>query len=164
MPDMAKADREGTTRSPDRAPPPAGPPRSSVGERLWWRLQGARNRTRWLGDPFRSVRDLGWRARAEFRRHRSSPEYQAAFDQPEPLVSICIGTYNRARLLRDRALRSSLAQTWSNIEIIVVGDCCTDETAELMAQVDDPRVRFVNLAKRGDYPEEPYLRWMVAGT
>ncbi|HEX8240193.1 MAG TPA: glycosyltransferase family 2 protein [Allosphingosinicella sp.] len=82
----------------------------------------------------------------------------------KPLVSICIATYNRARLLRERSLTSALAQTYGNIEIIVVGDGCTDETAEMMAEVKDERVRFENLAERGVYPEDPHLRWMVAGT
>jgi glycosyltransferase involved in cell wall biosynthesis len=125
---------------------------------------GVRRLLKPLEDPFLSVRDLGFAARAEFRRQRLTPEYQAAFDKPEPLVSICIATYNRAPLLRERSLRSCLKQTYRNIEIIVVGDACTDETAKVMAEVSDPRVRFVNLEQRGDYPDDPNLRWMVAGT
>ena len=122
------------------------------------------NRREQLRDGFRSARDLGFGACVEFRRARATPQYQAAYDKPNPLVSICIATYNRARLLRERSLRSAMEQTYQNIEIIVVGDACTDETAEVMAQVADPRVKFVNLEKRGDYPSEPELRWMVAGT
>lgn len=117
-----------------------------------------------LEDPLLNAIDPGVAARAEFRRQRDTPEYQAVFDKQEPLVSICIATYNRAALLRERSLRSSLAQTYSNIEIVVVGDHCTDETAEMMAAVSDPRVRFVNLRQRGNYPDDPQLRWMVAGT
>ncbi|HEY0111891.1 MAG TPA: glycosyltransferase family 2 protein [Allosphingosinicella sp.] len=79
-------------------------------------------------------------------------------------MSICIATYNRAKLLRGRSLTSVLEQTYKNIEIIVVGDGCTDETAEMMAEVKDERVRFENLPQRGTYPEDPHLRWMVAGT
>jgi len=124
----------------------------------------AHHRRKRLRDDYRSARDLGLGAVARFRRARATPEYQAAYDKPDPLVSICIATYNRAQLLRERSLRSALAQTYRNIEVIVVGDACTDETAQVMAQVDDPRVRFVNLAQRGDYPSEPELRWMVAGT
>lgn len=125
---------------------------------------GIRRLLKPLEDQLLNVRDLGFGARSEFRRQRASPEYQAVFDKPEPLVSICIGTYNRAALLRDRSLRSCLNQTYRNIEVIVVGDACTDETAKVMAQVSDPRVRFVNLEHRGDYPDDPQLRWMVAGT
>ena len=117
-----------------------------------------------LEDSFLNVLDPGLAARAEFRRQRETPEYRAVFDKPEPLVSICIATYNRAALLRERALRSCLNQTYRNIEIIVVGDACTDETEKMMAEVTDPRVRFVNLKQRGKYPDDPNLRWMVAGT
>jgi glycosyltransferase involved in cell wall biosynthesis len=117
-----------------------------------------------LEDKFLNVVDPGLAARAEFQRQRETPEYRAAFDKPKPLVSILIATYNRAALLRDRALRSCLDQTYQNIEIIVVGDACTDDTAKMMAEVSDPRVRFVNLEERGDYPDDPHLRWMVAGT
>lgn len=112
----------------------------------------------------RSARDLGLYAPMQFRRARKAAEYRAVYDKPDPLVSILIATYNRAQLLRERSLRSAMAQTHRNIEIIVVGDACTDETAEVMAQVTDPRVRFVNLAQRGNYPDDPEMRWMVAGT
>lgn len=125
---------------------------------------GVRRLLKPLEDPFLNVLDHGLEARAEFRRQRETSEYHAAFDKPEPLVSICIATYNRAALLRDRSLRSCLNQTYRNIEVIVVGDACTDDTARVMAEVSDPRVRFVNLEQRGEYPEDPNLRWMVAGT
>ena len=124
----------------------------------------AHEHRRRLREGYRSARDLGLGAGAEFRRARATRDYQAAYDKPSPLVSICIATYNRAQLLRERSLRSSMEQTYQNIEIIVVGDACTDETAEAMAQVADPRVRFVNLEQRGDYPSERELRWMVAGS
>jgi glycosyltransferase involved in cell wall biosynthesis len=125
---------------------------------------GVRRLLKPLEDAILNHLDPGSSARAEFQRQRETPEYQAVFDKPEPLVSILIATYNRGALLRDRSLHSCLNQTYRNLEIIVVGDACTDETAEMMAQVSDPRVRFVNLKERGKYPDDPHLRWMVAGT
>ena len=56
-----------------------------------------------------------------------------------------------------------LAQTWKNLEILVVGDHCTDDTGERIAALGDPRIRFVNLPERGVYPAEPFARWCVAG-
>lgn len=100
----------------------------------------------------------------DFLRSRQSVEYQAAFVEPNPLVSVCIATYNRSELLLKRSVASVLGQTYPNLEVIVVGDCCTDDTAERMARIDDPRLRFVNLAERGVYPEDRLSRWMVAGT
>jgi glycosyltransferase involved in cell wall biosynthesis len=57
-----------------------------------------------------------------------------------------------------------LNQTYGNLELIVVGDCCTDETEEALAEIDDPRLTFVNLPQRGPYPADPVLRWRVIGT
>lgn len=125
---------------------------------------GLRSDFKPLEDVFLNLREPGLKARAKFQRLRQTDDYQSVFDTPEPLVSICIATYNRCELLRERSLHSCLNQTYRNIEIIVVGDACTDGTAEMMAQVSDPRVRFVNLEQRGHYPTNPQLRWMVAGT
>ena len=116
-----------------------------------------------LKADLRSARDVGVLAPLRFALARSTRGYRAIYDLPTPLVSILIPTYNRGELLVRRAVASSLAQTYTNIEVLVVGDCCTDDTAKLMAEVRDPRVTFVNLPERGDYPADPALRWLVAG-
>jgi len=81
-----------------------------------------------------------------------------------PLVSVLIPTYNRARLLSERAVPSILKQTYQNFEIIIVGDNCTDNTEELLAKIGDDRIKFHNLPKRGKYPTDPNKRWYVAGS
>ncbi len=81
-----------------------------------------------------------------------------------PCVSVCVATFNRGRLLTQRCLPSLLRQTYDNIEIVVVGDGCTDDTAERIASLGDSRLRFVNLPQRGRYPDEPMRHWQVAGT
>lgn len=58
-----------------------------------------------------------------------------------PRVSIVIPTYNRADLLL-LTLRSALAQTFTDREIIVIDNASTDETPEVMAQFAD-RVRYI---------------------
>ncbi len=82
----------------------------------------------------------------------------------QPLVSVTIPTYNRGELLTTRTLPSVLGQRWRNLEVIVVGDGCTDDTEQRLRALGDPRVRWVNLPRRGEYPEDPLHRWMVAGT
>ncbi len=47
--------------------------------------------------------------------------------------------------------------------MLIVGDHCTDDTAERIAALGDPRIRFINLPARGVYPAEPFARWCVAG-
>src|SRR5208283_840034 len=81
----------------------------------------------------------------------------------EPLVSVIIPTYNRSRLLIERAIPSVLAQSYKNFELIVVGDHCTDDTEQLVKKLDDNRVKFVNLPVGGKYPKKGYNRWLVAG-
>lgn len=64
-----------------------------------------------------------------------------------PAVSVIIATYNRSQPLR-HAIRSVCNSSFSDWEIIVVGDACTDDTAEVVSSFDDPRIRFVNLPSR----------------
>jgi len=81
-----------------------------------------------------------------------------------PLVTVIVATYNRSRLLTERCIPSILGQTYDNLELIVFGDGCTDDTEGLVSQIRDPRLKFYNLAERGRYPSDPIRRWMVAGT
>lgn len=84
--------------------------------------------------------------------------------QSTPLVSVCVPTYNRGELLIKRAVTSVLSQTYRNIELIVVGDHCTDNTAEMIAQIKDPRLRFYNLpARKRNYPQTVENHWFVGG-
>lgn len=81
-----------------------------------------------------------------------------------PLVSVCVATYNRSRLVTERCIPSILRQTYPNLELIVVGDGCTDDTVDRLGEIDDPRLTFLNLPERGHYPTDSRRRWMVAGT
>jgi hypothetical protein len=96
-----------------------------------------------------------WRARMRVRD---------LYREPEPLISVLIPTYNRAELLRERSVASVLRQTYSRFEIVVVGDACTDQTGSLLRDAGDSRIRFHNLPVRGQYPTDPYLQWLVAGS
>ena len=58
-----------------------------------------------------------------------------------PSVSVVITTYNRAQLLQ-RAIESALS-AGSDLEVIVVDDCSTDETADLCAKLEN--IRYVRL-------------------
>jgi glycosyltransferase involved in cell wall biosynthesis len=81
-----------------------------------------------------------------------------------PLVSVCIPTFNRGPILVDRAIKSALSQTYKNIELIVVGDCCTDNTQELLDNIKDPRLKFYNMKKRKRfYPQTIENHWFVGG-
>jgi hypothetical protein len=90
---------------------------------------------------------------------RSSDTYLAAFDDPEPLVSVVIPTFDRARLLVERSIPSVLAQTYQNFEVIVVGDAASDRVREAVEGFGDERIRFTNLDYRGPYPDDEIARW-----
>ncbi|SHL54229.1 glycosyltransferase family 2 protein [Hymenobacter psychrotolerans] len=59
-----------------------------------------------------------------------------------PFFSIVIPTYNRAGFIAD-TLRSVLAQTFTELEIIVVDDGSKDETATVVERFTDPRVQYM---------------------
>jgi hypothetical protein len=95
---------------------------------------------------------------------RRSDEYEQAFSESEPLVSFLVPTYDSFETLRDVALPSILGQSYSNVEVIVAGDCAPPETAEAIAAIGDPRVTYINRTIRGPYPEDQSRRWYVIGT
>lgn len=57
-----------------------------------------------------------------------------------PLISVVMPTRNRSALLR-RAIASVLAQTYPELELLVVDDGSSDDTAELVASIPDRRLR-----------------------
>ncbi len=61
-----------------------------------------------------------------------------------PAASIIVATYNRPYVLR-HCIASVLQSSYADWELIVVGDGCTDETADVVAEHRDPRIQFVNL-------------------
>jgi hypothetical protein len=102
--------------------------------------------------------------RRKLQQLRRSEDYELAFTEPEPLVSFLVPTYNSFETLRDIALPSILGQSYSNLEVVVVGDCAPPQTAEAIAAIGDPRVTYINRTIRGPYPEDPSRRWYVIGT
>lgn len=71
-----------------------------------------------------------------------------------PLVSILMAVYNADGFL-DTAIRSLLAQTWQNIEIIAVDDASTDTSWKMLQDLatEDARLHvFRNETNTGAYP------------
>lgn len=95
---------------------------------------------------------------------RETPDYELAFSEAEPLVSIVIPTYNNYPALGERALPSALAQTYANLEVVVVGDSAPEETANVIDELNDGRIRYRNLERRGPYSDDPQKLWLVGGT
>jgi glycosyltransferase involved in cell wall biosynthesis len=64
----------------------------------------------------------------------------------QPLVSVVMAAYNAAPHIRP-ALQSALAQDWQPLEVVVVDDGSTDETAEIVQSY--PEVVYVRQENKG---------------
>lgn len=132
------------------------------------RNEALHDQTRQTLDELRHVVRADFDGIPELRRLllqvRGEHEYSAVLAQPNPLITVRIATHNRAEILTESTIPSVLAQTHDNLELIVVGDGCEDGTAERVADIGDPRVRFVAMPHRGVYPTDPRKRWTVAGS
>ena len=61
-----------------------------------------------------------------------------------PRVSVIMATYNWAPVL-PWSIASALDQTFTDFELLVVGDGCTDESGDVVEAIGDARVRWLNL-------------------
>src|SRR5690348_14766835 len=61
----------------------------------------------------------------------------------EPMVSVITPTFNSGRYVR-KAITSVQTQTYENWEMIVVDDCSTDDTCDIVEEIArrDPRVKL----------------------
>jgi len=63
------------------------------------------------------------------------------------LISVIVTNYNHARYL-DQRMQSLLNQTYPNLEIIVIDNCSTDNSREVLAKYKDkPQVKIVDMEK-----------------
>ena len=67
------------------------------------------------------------------------------------LVSIVVASYNHAEFLAQR-MDSLVAQTYPDIEIIVIDDCSTDDSWQVLQRYEnDPRVRLIARERNGGW-------------
>jgi|GEM_PF-6831483 len=59
----------------------------------------------------------------------------------QPLVSVVIPTFNVERYI-ERAIQSVLKQSWQECEIIIVDDCSTDDTVQVIKQFIDCNIKL----------------------
>lgn len=64
----------------------------------------------------------------------------------EKLVSIIMPTYNCAKFIGE-TIKSVIAQTYSNFELIIVDDCSKDNTKDVVNSFDDERIKYYKLEK-----------------
>ncbi len=80
------------------------------------------------------------------RQTRQAAPAQVKIEGPLPVISVVIPTHNRAQYLAE-AVASALSQEFQDLEVVVVDDGGTDNTPEVLAQVNDPRLRYLRKPK-----------------
>jgi len=65
-----------------------------------------------------------------------------------PRVSVVMTLYNKGAFVEE-AVRSVLAQTFTDFELLVVDDASTDDGPARVAAIDDPRVRLLRAERNG---------------
>ena len=63
-----------------------------------------------------------------------------------PLLSICIPTFNRAAYLSE-TIQSILSQTYTHFELIIINDGCTDNTEDVVKGYKDKRIQYLKNKK-----------------
>jgi len=63
-----------------------------------------------------------------------------------PKVSVLMTCYNAASTIEE-SVRSALAQSFTDFEIVLVDNCSTDESISIVQKLADPRIRIVALEK-----------------
>ncbi len=129
--------------------------------------EGAEHRAEQRNDDLRmALRALAADEPANRRRIaelRAGEDYDLPWDEPDPLVSVTVATVGRLELT-SRSLPSILAQTHANLEVIIAADGAPPETEAAVAELGDPRVRYLDLGPRQRRIDDPGRLWLVGAT
>lgn len=71
-----------------------------------------------------------------------------------PRVTVIIATYNWSSVLQ-HSIGSVLRQTFTDFELLVGGDGCTDDSEAVVAAINDRRVRWINLPSNTRHQSGP---------
>lgn len=64
------------------------------------------------------------------------------------LVSVCINAYNAEKYIM-QTIESVINQTYKNLQIIVVDDCSTDNTLNIIKSINDDRIEYYQTSLNG---------------
>jgi glycosyl transferase family 2 len=101
-------------------------------------------------------------------RHRLSAarldgDYEAAWDETRPLISVTVATLGRPELV-ERSLPSILGQSYGELEVIVVGDGAEPQIGQQVEALGDSRVRYIDLGPRQTWTDDPGRLWLAGAT
>lgn len=91
-------------------------------------------------------------------KHKVEQKYFHVHRQVEnPLVSVIIPNYNHKRYLKQR-IDSVLSQTFTNFEVILLDDCSTDNSQQLLLSYKEhPHISYILLNTRNS--GSPFFQW-----
>jgi glycosyltransferase involved in cell wall biosynthesis len=81
-------------------------------------------------------------------------KFSSFYPVSNPLISVYTPTFNRSKILKDRAIKSVLKQSYKKFEYIIVGDGCTDDTKKIVKNIKDKRIKFINIKRKKRYPDK----------
>jgi hypothetical protein len=116
-----------------------------------------------LANVLRSIVSEEAENRRRLWRAREDPDYERAYREPQPLVSVTVTTYGRVPALTQRTLPSILGQSYENLEVIVVGDAAPPEIEQEVLSLTDSRLTYRNLTQRVVVGDEA-KHWLVGST
>ena len=74
----------------------------------------------------------------------------STYPMEKGLISVIMGNYNTEPQYLREAIESVLAQTYTNFEFIIVDDCSTDDSPQVLREYTDPRIKVLyNEQNRG---------------
>jgi len=71
-----------------------------------------------------------------------------------PAVTVITATYNSSKTLKF-TIKSVLNQDFKDFEYYIVGDCCTDDTEQVVNSFNDQRIKWINLNKNSGSQSGP---------
>ena len=71
-----------------------------------------------------------------------------------PRVTVIIPTFNWSSVL-PYSIGSVLGQTYTDFELLVIGDGCTDDSQQVVSRIVDPRLRWINLPENTGHQTAP---------
>ena len=71
-----------------------------------------------------------------------------------PRVTVIMATYNWSAVL-PYSIGSVLRQTFTDFELLVIGDGCTDDSEQVVTSIGDPRVHWINLPRNTRHQSGP---------
>ena len=71
-----------------------------------------------------------------------------------PRATVIIAAYNWSSVL-PFSIGRALRQTIEDIEVLVIGDCCTDDSEDVVEAIQDSRVKWINLPQRYGHQSGP---------